>query len=889
MSHTHPVSQAALLRWMQMLLACDRILLQSQDPMTMYQAVCRCMVEHSDIDLACIGTMDQNDTAVWPQAHYGRGQDDLAFVKTLAKPDPQYQDAIQQAVAHSTPVWNDHTATDLSAARSAPSDATHWRSWGVLPLAVHDRVMGVLMLRSLLPGLFDAQAQSLLQQLGTNLNQALVHQTQEQARREVEFVLAESESRYSSIFANHCMPMLLIDPDTAMVVDANIRAVNFYGYDQPTLLKLKVSDINILPPDVIRAEMQAAAKSGKNHFDFRHRLANGDIRDVEVFSSPISYGGQTYLLSTIHDITQRKREQERAEKMQWLVQRFIDEIPGTVFLKDSQLRLLMVNRYLCEQLGQPREAVLGKTARELFPKPFADIITDTDFQMLTDGGQRTFEEHYQDRHFETHMFVIEDNQGERLLGGLSLDATDRYEASEFTTVLLQINELGGILPERDFLTRGLEMAEKLTHSEIAFLHFVNEDQQTLELVTWSTGALRGCSAAFDAHYPVEQAGIWADCVRQRKPVMFNDYAHYAAKRGLPEGHAPLIRLISVPVIEGDCVKMILGVGNKPADYTDHDVDALSLIGNDLWRITRRARAETALKTQLQEVTALNTRLADAQSQLVQSEKMASVGQLAAGVAHEINNPVGFVKSNLGTLAQYVQDMLVIYKQYKALAQSGQAPTATDLKSIKAAEARADIDFLLEDLPHLITESQEGVERVSHIVLDLKNFSRSGDTQWAWADLMAGLESTLNVVWNQIKYKAELVRDLTPLPQVYCVASQINQVLMNILVNASQSIQEHGRITLRSGVQGEQVWIEVQDTGCGIDPEHLGKIFEPFFTTKPSGQGTGLGLSISADIVRRHQGHIDVDSTPGKGTRFRIWLPVFPAAQQEQAEQANAAA
>jgi len=173
-----------------------------------------------------------------------------------------------------------------------------------------------------------------------------------------------------------------------------------------------------------------------------------------------------------------------------------------------------------------------------------------------------------------------------------------------------------------------------------------------------------------------------------------------------------------------------------------------------------------------------------------------------------------------------------------------------------------------------------VERVSRIVLDLKNFSRSGDTHRAWSDLISGLESTLNVVWNQIKYKAELVRELSPLPPVFCVASQINQVLMNLLVNASQSIQDHGRITLRTGVQDDQVWLEVQDTGCGIAPEHLGRIFEPFFTTKPTGQGTGLGLSISADIVRRHDGHIDVESTPASGTRFRVWLPIVPASQRE---------
>jgi len=874
---TPHLNHGAALQWMQMIVACDRVMLQEHEPMAMYQNLCHCIVEHSTIDLACIGTLEQIDDTVWPQVHYQRGQADQSLDTSFVVPDPQRDQMLHQVLAGKRSVW-DADRGPLRDLAAAVLVAQRWRSWAILPLEANGQIKGALVLRAMHPGLFDAQAQGLLLQLQSHVNLALARLVQEQVRKEMESVLAESESRYSAIFANNCMPMLLINPYTTDIVDANLRAVSYYGYDRATLLKMKVPDINILPPEQIRIEMQAAAKSGKNHFNFRHRLASGEVRDVEVFSSPISFGDQLYLLSTMHDVTRRTQEQEQTQKVQWLMQRFIDEIPGTVFLKDSQLRLLMVNRRLCEQLGSSPDALLGKTAAEIFPKPFADLLTDMDFQMLTDGGQRTFEEHYDGRHLETHLFVIDDAQGERLLGGLVLDATDRYEAAEFTTVLLQINELGGLLAERDFLTRGLEMAEKLTHSEIGFLHFVNEDQKTLELVTWSSGALLGCTAAYDQHYPVDQAGIWADCVRQRKAVMFNDYASYTARRGLPQGHAPLERLISVPVIEDDAVRMIVGVGNKRADYTDRDVDALSLIGNDLWRITRRARAEAALKLQLHDLSALNQRLAEAQSQLVQSEKMASVGQLAAGVAHEINNPVGFVKSNLGTLAQYAGKLLEIYRKYQAVAFSGKALDATEKEAFRVAEERADIDFVLDDLPRLIAESQEGVERVSRIVLDLKNFSRSGDTHWDWSDLVAGLESTLNVVWNQIKYKAELVRELAPLPPVFCVASQINQVLMNLLLNASQSIQEHGRITLRSGVGDDQVWIEVQDTGCGIPAEHQARIFEPFFTTKPPGQGTGLGLSISADIVRRHRGHIDVESTPGVGTRFRVWLPVMPVPQ-----------
>lgn len=851
-----------------MLLALDRILLQPQTQDAWFDALCRCVVEHSPVELACIGLQDDVSPEMWPQGHFAQGHDYLDYVRSMAAQAQQPGSLLQRALVSGQALWDNPSDTGAVPA---------WRSISALPLSVNGRTCGVLMLFAGAGGVFDAVARELLLQCVEHLQLALARRELSEASSQAQAVLADS-----ALFANNCMPMLLINPETTQVVDANIRAVNYYGYDAQTLCQMKVSDINILPPEQIRAEVQAAAKAKKDHFNFKHRLANGEIREVEVFSSPVGFGGDTYLLSMIHDVTHQLAEQANVQRLYWLLQRFIDEIPGTVFLKDGQLRLLMANRKLCEQLGRPSRELIGKTALEIFPKPFAEVVTDLDLQMLADGGQRTFDEHYQGRHWATHMFVIDDAHGERLVGGLSLDVTERYEAAELTSVLLQINELGGLLPEREFLARGLEMAERLTHSEIAFLHFVNDDQKTLELVTWSAGALRGCTVAYDSHYPVEQAGIWADCVRQKHPVMFNDYASYGAKRGLPDGHAPLLRLISVPVIEDGRVCMILGVDNKAVDYLERDVDILSLIGNDLWRITRRARAEAALQGRLDEVTALNARLAQAQTQLVQSEKMASVGQLAAGVAHEINNPIGYVKSNLGTLAQYVHDVLEIYKQYQALAQAQPAEAALILKAIREAEAQADMTFLQDDMRQLIQESQDGVARVSQIVLDLKNFSRSGDAQWAWSDLQAGLESTLNVVWNQLKYKAELVREFTPLPQVYCVASQLNQVFMNLLVNAGQAIADKGRITLRTGVQDDQIWVEVQDSGCGIRSEFLPRLFEPFFTTKPQGQGTGLGLSISADIVHRHEGHIEVQSTLGVGTRFRVWLPVVPSAMAAQA-------
>jgi signal transduction histidine kinase len=193
--------------------------------------------------------------------------------------------------------------------------------------------------------------------------------------------------------------------------------------------------------------------------------------------------------------------------------------------------------------------------------------------------------------------------------------------------------------------------------------------------------------------------------------------------------------------------------------------------------------------------------------------------------------------------------------------------------VRKRKSELDYAFLAKDLVQLIEESREGVSRVSKIVMDLKNFSRSSDDTKVWCDLHTGIDSTINVVWNQLKYKVEIKREYGELPQVRCVASQINQVVMNLLVNAEQAINVKGHITIRTGVDHDDVWFEVEDDGCGISQEDLGRIFEPFFTSKPVGQGTGLGLSISFGIVQRHHGKITVQSTPGVGTTFRVSLPI----------------
>ena len=260
-------------------------------------------------------------------------------------------------------------------------------------------------------------------------------------------------------------------------------------------------------------------------------------------------------------------------------------------------------------------------------------------------------------------------------------------------------------------------------------------------------------------------------------------------------------------------------------------------------IRRREAAEAELMRRNAELTEVNARLSMAQEQLVQSEKLASIGQLAAGVAHEINNPIGYVFSNFETLGSYIGRMLEMFKAYEEAEASIADPAV--LERLRAMRAGIDLDYLIEDIPVLMSESREGITRVRKIVQDLKDFSRvDANQEWQWANLHAGLDSTLNIVSNEVKYKAEVVREYGDIPDIECLPSQLNQVFMNIVVNGAHAITgAGGRITIRTGVLADRshVWVEISDNGGGIAKEHMARIFDPFFTTKPIGSGTGHGL------------------------------------------------
>jgi signal transduction histidine kinase len=334
---------------------------------------------------------------------------------------------------------------------------------------------------------------------------------------------------------------------------------------------------------------------------------------------------------------------------------------------------------------------------------------------------------------------------------------------------------------------------------------------------------------------------------------------------------PVIFVTGMPDEEREQKGLQLGA----ADYIHKPINSTLLLTRIGAQLDAKADRESLRKSNEQlthKVDESTIALERTQLQLMQAEKMVAMGQLAAGVAHEINNPISFVGSNLGSLENYIKDILtIISASEEAEATLADKSAFSHVRQLKLA---MDYDFMKQDIGNLLVESKDGVARVRKLVRELKDFSRVSDTEWQWADIHQGLDSTLTIIWNELKYHCTLVKQYGTLPKVRCLPSQINQVFMNLLMNAGHAIEGKGSITITTeSIGSNEVRVSISDTGSGMPEEVKAHIFEPFFTTKPAGKGTGLGLSLSWGIIERHHGKIEVTSQPGRGTTFVITLPI----------------
>lgn len=575
-------------------------------------------------------------------------------------------------------------------------------------------------------------------------------------RKEAETVLRKSEERFKAVFNSHSAIQALLDPETGKILDVNEKATGWYGWSLDELKQMYTRDINTLPPEAIISSLKSVDAGKHNTFSGYHRMADGSVRDVEIFRNKIEIDGKAVVHAIIHDVTDRKR----------------------------------------------------------------------------------------------------------------------YEAlNAFRISLLQIAKTHSV---EELLSITLDEAEKITGSTIGFVHFVAENQTTLDLQTWSSNTLKNiCKAdAANQHYALNKAGVWADAVRERKAIIHNDYASLDHRKGMPEGHAQVRREMVIPVIRNEKIVAIMGVGNKPADYGYKDIEWVETLANQVWDIIANKITENE-----------KNKLA---TQLQNSSKMEMIGQLAAGIAHEINNPLNFILLNSKNLEMDCHDLFELVHDYRRIIEKVEnfPPVAEEIMQIRDKERAIDIDDLISNIPQTLKKSEQGVERITTITRSMRNFSYDNSkNSFTPFDINNAIEETLVIAKSEYRDVITLDVQLASLPLVLCDPSKISQVLLNLIINSvhaikSQNRSDTGCIKVKTWASSDNVSCSVGDNGPGIAEKIRERIFEPFFTTKEIGKGTGLGLSISYDIiVNQHKGSIVVECPPEGGAMFTFSLPriVLPSA------------
>ncbi len=463
-------------------------------------------------------------------------------------------------------------------------------------------------------------------------------------------------------------------------------------------------------------------------------------------------------------------------------------------------------------------------------------------------------------------------------------------------MLLQMRQISfDFLQERDVqatLGRVLQQSLRLTASALGSVYLLDEKENCMRLAVQEGMPMEPIASCISrGRHMVGRA--W----EQAEPFFVNDYSIWE-DRLQGSSWSDLCHMAALPLTRGGVVfgVMVLGRRREQGEFTEARKNVLVQLADLLALVVDNARIMEALEEEVKrrecvqreveetngELSLALTTLQQAQSKLVQQEKLAGVGQLAAGVAHEINNPLGFVSSNFSMLQRYVERLCELIEAYKNALEQAEVEEAVQkiAAGIREKEKSAKLELMLEDLPELFEETKDGIERIGKIVKALRVFSRVDSLeQFGEYDLNSGLDTTLIVARNEIKYVAKIEKKLAPLPMIQAIGSQINQVLLNFLVNAAQAIQSEGREgqgLIRIQTSQEDGWVRcsIYNDGPPIPENIRHRLFEPFFTTKPVGKGTGLGLSISYEIiVQKHHGEIFFTSGEG-GTEFVLRLPIM---------------
>jgi two-component system, cell cycle sensor histidine kinase and response regulator CckA len=789
--------------------ACNQRLLHANNETELLHDICHIVVETGGYRMAWVGyAEDDNSKSVSPVAQAGVEEGFLDTLMLSWADIERGRGPTGTAIRTGEPCSVCDLLTDQ---RFAPwrMDAQRrgYASLLSLPLKTEESVFGALSIYSSTPDAFDREETKLLTSLADNLAYGLTMLRNRKAREQAEDELRQSEARYRSLFQNKQTVMLIIDPDDGSIIDANQAAAGYYGWEIAELCQMNISEINLLTEQEVKSEIEAARNEKRNHFLFRHRLANGSIRDVEVFSSPIPFHGKSMLYSIINDIAERTITEKALRDSERRFRSITEQIVEMVFVTDEKGCLTYVSPAIEKIFGYKPHEVEGHLfteymTQEDIPRAFV-IFTNLLQDQLT---EQIYEFSFITKtcslfHGEVHIRHYKDEDSSGMIG-LMRDITERkqyeqelLESKQFLkNIYDEVNHsifVVDVLPDGSYHFRGINpLHEKLTG--ISNHEIIGKTPEQLLLPSLAESVIQ--------HYD--------DCIRAGKSIQYEELLPFKGKEALWETVLNPVRN------ERGTIFRIIGTSTN---------------------ITERKQSEEER--------------AKLEVQLQQSQKMEMVGRLAGGIAHDFNNMLTLILGHSEMALELFDPSQAVYADLEAIRQA--ATRSADLTRQLLAFARKQIV-----VPKILDLNSE----VEHMLPMLRR--------------LIGEHITLE--WKPCSKNVHLKID----------PSQIDQIVVNLCVNARDAITGNGSITLETGALSardastpenlylDYVTLSVSDDGCGIDQNNLDHIFEPFFTTKEPGKGTGLGLSTVYGIVKQNKGMIECRSEPERGTTFTIHLPLY---------------
>ncbi len=659
-------------------------------------------------------------------------------------------------------------------------------------------------------------------------------------RRQAEAKIRESEAKFRIAFATIPEPVALTRIHDGIYLDVNEKFLQLSGYSREELVGRSSIDVNIWKNHSDRDRLlQGLKQSGKVENLEAEFLGKGGRVIYGLMSARIiEIDGEKVILSITRDYTDRKLAEEKYATL-------VKEANVGIALVDAATgELLECNQALADLVERSQDELIGRSQAILYPPHPLANNTATGFAAHRDAeGRGTLESKCITRGGEALDVEIKASLyklGQRdVMLGFFQDISYRKRQERMLQARLRLNEAAASLPRKELLQKFVDEAESMTESEIGFLHFVNSDREYLAFQMWSTNTMRHCTVAEEkSHGPIFEAGVWLDCVRKGQPVIHNDYERLAHRKDLPDGHPAIVRELVVPLFSDNRIVAILGVGNKPTDYHQGDVQALTELASLTWDII--ARKESEDKKQELEV------------QLRQKYKMEAVGVMAGGIAHNFNNNLAIILGNLemAGLKKNKSDLLDKYL--------GNAKTA--------------------------------VLRSRDLVAQILTYSHQDQKELGPVDLGLVVRETLSLLKSTLPASVSLACQAPSSHSLIIKGDpgKIQEALINLCNNAVYAMNEKGQLKIDLTLvdlqpqdipghcfcqAGPHVCLTVEDSGCGIDQSILDRIFDPFFTTKSVDKGTGMGLSTVQGIVDQHGGMIKVASTVGTGTSFHLFFPM----------------